>query len=87
MPNDNTIEISTHGAMDRDIQHTGGTGFVITFPSAVGVPDIHETFRRDGQGIHRLEMTAILEALVSLNKWLKTNSENKKAISRVVVPI
>lgn len=85
MLNDNTIEVFTDGAMDRDPRQTGGTGFVIRFPDSIGIPDIQESFRRDGQGIHRLEMVAILEALVSLNKWLKNNSEHVKAVSRVVV--
>jgi ribonuclease HI len=85
MLTDNTIEIFTDGAMDRDTKQTGGTGFVIRFPDFIGIPDIQESFRRDGQGIHRLEMVAILEALVSLNKWLKNNSEHVKGVTRIVV--
>lgn len=85
MLKDNAIVIYTDGAMDRDTQQTGGTGFVIKFPDVIGVPDIEESFRRDGQGIHRLEMIAILEALESLNKWLKKNSELVRGVSGVVV--
>ena len=85
MLKDNAIVIYTDGAMDRDTKQTGGTGFVIKFPYFVGVPDIEESFRRDGQGIHRLEMIAILEALESLNKWLKNNGEHIKNVSGVVI--
>lgn len=85
MLKDNAIVIYTDGAMDRDTNQTGGTGFVIKFPDFVDVPDIEEFFRRDGQGIQRLEMIAILEALESLNKWLKKNSKLVKSISSVIV--
>lgn len=85
MLNDNAIAIYTDGAMDRDTKQTGGTGYVIKFPDFVDAPDIEESFRRDGQGIHRLEMIAILEALESLNKWIKKNGEHIKNVSGVVI--
>ncbi len=85
MPNENSIVVFTDGALDRDTTQTGGTGFVIKFPDLIGIPDIKQSFRRDGQGIHRLEIVAILEALVLLNRWLKNNSEHIKSISGVVI--
>ena len=85
MLKDNAILVFTDGAMDRDSNRTGGTGFVIKFPHFVGIPDIQESSRRDGQGIHRLEMIAILEALEWLNKWLKKNGELIHNVSSVVI--
>ena len=85
MLKDSAILIFTDGAMDRDTNQTGGTGFVIKFPDCVAVPDIQESFRRDGQGIHRLEMIAILEALDCLNKWLKKNDEQNRNVSGVII--
>lgn len=85
MLTDNAIAVYTDGAMDRDTKQTGGTGYVIKFPDFVDIPDIEESFRRDGQGIHRLEMIAILEALESLNKWVKKNGELIKNVSGVVI--
>lgn len=85
MLRDSAILVFTDGAMDRDPKQTGGTGFVIKFPHFVGLPDVQESFRRDGQGIHRLEMIAILEALDWLNKWLKKNGELVQNVSGVVI--
>lgn len=84
MSNDNAIEVYTDGAMDRDTRQTGGTGFVVRFPDCIDIPNIEESFRRDNQGIHRLEMIAILEAMVTLNKWLKINSTHAKDISNIL---
>ncbi len=61
MLDENAIEVLTDGAMDRDSKQTGGTGFVITFPDSIGVPDIQEALRRNGQTAHRVELIAISE--------------------------
>lgn len=84
MANDNAIEVYTDGAMDRDTRQTGGTGFVVRFPDHIGIQDIEESFRRDNQGIHRLEMIAILEAMVTLNRWLKANGTYANDISSII---
>ena len=85
MSNDNVINIYTDGAMDRDTRQTGGTGFVIKLPESFGIPNIEESFRRDNQGIHRLEMIAILEATEALRKWLKHNTKYIRDISGVTI--
>lgn len=85
MLKDNAILVFTDGARDRDPKQTGGTGFVIKFPHFLCLPDVQESFRRDGQGIHRLEMIAILEALDWLNMWVKKNGELIKNVSGVIV--
>ncbi len=85
MNNPNVIHIRTDGAMDLDTQQTGGTGFVINFPELYEIPDIQESFRRDKQGIHRLEMIAILEGIEALTKWVKNQGKNSIDCSRVVI--
>ena len=85
MIRDKQIEIYTDGAMDYDTKQTGGTGFVIKFPMSVEEADITGSFRRDNQGVHRLEMIAILEAMRSLKRWLKINSAHTRNISGVTI--
>lgn len=85
MLKDSAILVFTDGAMDRDSNQTGGTGFVIRFPHFVGLSDVRESSRRDCQGIQRLEMIAILEALEWLNKWLKKNEELVQNVSGVII--
>lgn len=85
MHNPYVIQINTDGAMDRDTNQTGGTGYVIKFPEPLGIPDIQESFRRDGQGIHRLEMIAILEGMEALIKWIKNYDGDSFGCSRVII--
>ena len=79
------INIFTDGAMDYDTRQTGGTGFIIRFPELSEIPDVQESFRRDHQGIHRLEMIAILESMEELHRWIKKNGVPSMGSSRVVV--
>lgn len=85
MSNESVINVYTDGAMERDTRQTGGTGFVIKLPESIGIPNIEESFRRDNQGIHRLEMIAILEAMDTLRKWLKHNDEYIIGISGITI--
>lgn len=85
MHNPNAINIYTDGAMDYDTKQTGGTGYVIEFPESYDIPDIQDSFRRDQQGIHRLEMIAILEGMEALIKWIKYNNESYQISSRVII--
>ena len=79
------ININTDGAMDLDTKQTGGTGFVIVFPELSEIPTIKESFRRDNQDIHRLEMIAIFEAMETLIKWIKNNGRESLGSSRVII--
>lgn len=79
------INIYTDGAMDYDTRQTGGTGFVICFPELSEINDIKESFRRDNQGIHRLEMIAILEGMQELLLWIKKNGIPPMRTSRIVI--
>lgn len=85
MSKDNVIHIHTDGAMDLDTEQTGGTAYVIKFPESLGIQNIEESFRRDRQGIHRLEMIAILEAIEALIKWTKNNTKYLRNISGVII--
>jgi len=71
--------------MDYDSKNTGGTAFLIIFPEFSGLPDIEESYRRDSQDVHRLEMIAILEAMEALAKWIKKNSDVSLNCSRIVI--
>lgn len=85
MSNSHAIHIRTDGAMDRDTGQTGGTGFVIEFPEPAEILPIHESFRRDNQGIHRLEMIAILEGMETLIKWIDNHDWASLDCSRVII--
>lgn len=85
MDNPHAIHIRADGAMDRDSKQTGGIGFVIEFPETSGLLPIKESFRRDGQGIHRLEMIAMLEAMDTLLDFLKRNNRAVYQASCIIV--
>lgn len=85
MHHPNAINIYTDGAMDRDTAQTGGTGFIVKFPELSSLSSIQESFRRDKQGIHRLEMIAILESMEALIKWIKQNGIDSLNCSRVII--
>lgn len=66
MANPYAIQIHCDGAMDYDAQQTGGNGFIIEFPESIGLEPITRSLRNDGQGIHRLEMISLIEAMEEL---------------------
>jgi ribonuclease HI len=72
--NPHAIKIHCDGAMDYDRYNTGGNGFRIDFPDAFEITPIEGSLRRDGQGIHQLEMISILEAMDELIKQYKVKS-------------
>jgi len=71
--------------MDLDSRQTGGTGFLIEFPESREYSPIKETFRRDNQGIHRLELIAILEGMEALIQWLKDHGGHSLRNSRIII--
>lgn len=83
MHNPYAICIHCDGAMDYDSKQTGGNGFVIEFPDDLNLDPITRSFRNDGQGINRLEMISILEAMEELLS--KKNSLPLNRASGVVI--
>lgn len=72
--------------MEYDSRQTGGTGYLIEFPYSMGdLPCISDSFRRDGQGIHRLELIAILEAMDALLAYWKREGVDLTQASAVVI--
>lgn len=66
MENPYTINVHCDGAMNYDSKQTGGNGFFIEFPESIILSSISKTLRNDGQGIHRLEMISVIEAMEEL---------------------
>lgn len=66
MKNPHAIQIHCDGAMDYDKNKTGGNGFIIEFPDNLNIEPILHLFRNDGQGIHRLEIISIIDAMKEL---------------------
>jgi ribonuclease HI len=73
MANPQSIQIHCDGAMDYDPNQTGGNGFHIDFPDFFEIEPIHRSLRNDGQGIHRLEMISIVEAMEEIIAFLNKN--------------
>ncbi len=73
MANPHAIQIHCDGAMDYDIGNTGGNGFIIEFPDSFGIEPITRSIRNDGQGIHRLEIISLIEAMNALLLFAKDN--------------
>lgn len=80
-----SIHIRTDGAMNYDSRSSGGTGFVIEFPDSVNLEPLRESFRRDGQGIHRLEMIAIIEGMEELLRFSKNHKNELRQASGVTI--
>jgi len=59
--------------MDYDPQQTGGNGFIIDFPDQFEVESISHSIRNDAQGIHRLEMISLVEAMEEAMMFLSQN--------------
>lgn len=66
MSNPYAIQVHCDGAMSYDKHQTGGNGFHIEFPESIDKEPISRSIRNDHQGIHRLEMISILEAIEEL---------------------
>lgn len=74
-----TINVHCDGAMDYDKNQTGGNGFFIEFPESIGMEPIYRSCRNDGQGIHRLEMISIAEAI---NELINLDKRNPGLLSK-----
>lgn len=59
--------------MDYDPKQTGGNGFVIEFPESIDRAPLTKFIRNDGQGIQRLEMISMVEAMEELLRFDKNN--------------
>lgn len=66
MANPQAIQIHCDGAMDYDTHQTGGNGYIIEFPDFIDEEPITGAVRNDHQGIHRLEMISLIEAMEAL---------------------
>lgn len=75
MSNPRAIRIECDGAMDYDTKQRGGNGFVIKFPDIFELEPIVKAIRNDGQGIHRLEMISLIEAMLELLAFAKADPE------------
>lgn len=73
MTNPRAIKIHCDGAMDYDRKQTGGNGFIIEFPDFFELEPITGSIRNDKQGIHRLEMISLIEAMEELLFFGKKN--------------
>ena len=85
MENPYAIYIHCDGAMDYNTKQTGGNGFVINFPDSFNCDPILKSIRNDGQGIHRLEMISIIEAMKELLAFGKGNDGILKKASGVCI--
>lgn len=85
MSNPYVITIHCDGAMDYDSRQTGGNGFVIDFPDSMEVDPIMGSFRNDNQGIQRLEMISIIEAMKKLLRFAKQNPGLLRKVSGVCI--
>ncbi|MDO8452047.1 MAG: RNase H family protein [bacterium] len=75
MANPYAVQIHCDGAMDYDSKQTGGNGFIIEFPDVIGVEPITRAIRNDEQGVHRLEMISLIEAMEELLAFGKQNPD------------
>lgn len=66
MSNPYAIQVHCDGAMNYDRHQTGGNGYHIEFPESIDKEPIFKSIRNDQQGIHRLEIISILEAITEL---------------------
>jgi ribonuclease HI len=85
MDNPYAIHIRCDGSMDYDSKQTGGYGFVIEFPDFVDHPPVEKFTKADGQGIHRLEMMAVLAGMNELLRFRATNGNLLRDVSGVTV--
>lgn len=85
MANPQAIQVHCDGAMDYDTRQTGGNGYVIEFPDFIEQEPITGAVRSDGQGIHRLEMISIVEAMETLLAFGKRNPDTLRKAAAVEI--
>jgi len=85
MDSPHSIQIHCDGAMDYDSKQTGGNGFIIVFPDHFEIEPISRSIRNDKQGIHRLEMISLIEAMEETISFLNTNNEVAKQSAGVEI--
>lgn len=73
MNNPYVITIHCDGTMEYNSKQVGGNGFIIEFPDSFNLDPITRYLRNDRQGINRLEMISILEAIEELLSFDKKN--------------
>ncbi|MBI2639753.1 MAG: hypothetical protein HYW90_02580 [Candidatus Sungbacteria bacterium] len=85
MGNPYAINIDCDAAMTYDSHQTGGYGLRIEFPDALNLPVIEKRIRSDRQGIHRLEMICMVEAMETLLSYSKKHNVSLRNASGVVI--
>lgn len=85
MANPYAIQIHCDGAMNYDSIQTGGNGFIIEFPDSFELEPITGSMRNDDQGIHRLEMISIIEAMERLLMFAKQNPKQIREAAAVEI--
>lgn len=85
MDDPRAITVHCDGAMDYDTKQTGGNGFVIDFPEVFDLEPIMRSLRNDRQGVHRLEMISIFEAIEELISLEKRHPGMLKKASGVLI--
>lgn len=83
MNNPQAIQVHCDGAMNYDSKQTGGNGFIIEFPDFCSLEPISRSIKNDGQGIHRLEMISIIEAMEELLSFFKIHPSVTKKVAGV----
>lgn len=77
------IIVHCDGAMSLKPKQIGGGGFVVEFPDDYNIQPVESYFRMDNQGINRIEMASILEAIIKLQQLFK--QYNLKNINRILI--
>ena len=85
MKNPHAICIHCDGAMDYNIKHTGGNGFIIEFPDSFNIDPILKSIGNEGHQIHQLEIISILESMEELLFFYKRNPSTPHCSSGVLV--
>ena len=77
MDSPHAIHIRCDGAMDYDSKQTGGIGYSVEFPDSTNLAPLQGSIRVDGEGIHRLELMAVL---TGINKLIEFHKYNRAAL-------
>jgi len=85
MINPYAIYVNCDGAMDYNSENSGGVGFVIRFPDTVELDNISVTLGKyTGGNIERLEMEAIIQAMLSVIDVFKNNKEKLNSVKQII---
>lgn len=85
MDSPHAIHIRCDGAMDYDSKQTGGIGYSVEFPDSTNLAPLQGSIRVDGEGIHRLELMAVLTGINKLIEFHKYNKDVLRNVSGVTI--